>query len=110
MLNGKLDLLIDSTTQLNLNQIRMFELLSERSKDVITKEMGGEKTVSKFPMHDTVLSDSERGDDSDSKPPITKEVILFDTRDLKRFTLEQLQVLRQQIGWELQERLKKEVE
>ena len=42
VLNGKLDLLIDSTTQLNLNQIKMFELFSERSKDVITKEMGGE--------------------------------------------------------------------
>ena len=39
-----------------------------------------------------------------------KEVILFDTKTLKDFTLEQLQVLRQQVGWELQKRLKKEVE
>lgn len=36
-----------------------------------------------------------------------KEVILFDVRDLKRFTLEQLQVLRQQIAWEIHEKIKK---
>ena len=33
-----------------------------------------------------------------------KDIILFDTKDLKRFTLEQLQILRQQIGWEIQKR------
>ena len=33
-----------------------------------------------------------------------KDIILFDTKDLKRFTLEQLQVLRQQIGWEIQKK------
>ena len=35
-----------------------------------------------------------------------KNVVLFDTEDLKKFTLEQLQVLRQQIKWEMEERLK----
>ena len=36
-----------------------------------------------------------------------KDVILFDTTDLKRFSLEQLDVLRQQVRWEIQERIKK---
>ena len=36
-----------------------------------------------------------------------KDVILFDITDLKRFSLEQLDVLRQQVRWEIQERIKK---
>ena len=70
VLNGKLDLLIDSTTQLNLNQIRMFELLSERSKDVITKEMGGENS------RDSSMEGGESihiASPTDSKPPIVLE-------------------------------------
>ena len=36
-----------------------------------------------------------------------KDVVLFDIKDLKRFSLEQLDVLRQQVRWEIQERIKK---
>ena len=53
VLNGKLDLLIDSTTQLNLNQIKMFELLSERSKEVFEKEVVSEH-VSGVNLEDNV--------------------------------------------------------
>ena len=76
VLNGKLDLLIDSTTQLNLNQIKMFELLSERSKDVITKEMGGEKLTTSVRREGNALNLESVKDalqTSDSKPPIVSE-------------------------------------
>ena len=47
VLNGKLDLLIDSTTQLNLNQIKMFELLSERSKEVLKEDWSTKEHMEK---------------------------------------------------------------
>ena len=53
VINSKLDLLIDSTTQLNLNQIKMFELLSERSKEVFEKEVVSEH-VSGVNLEDNV--------------------------------------------------------
>ena len=57
---------------LERNQQKIFELLSERSKEVITKEMGGEKETSYETLNESSVM-KVIGRKNRSKPPVVSE-------------------------------------
>ena len=77
MSEDQIKYIADILSDLNVKLDKMFELLSERSKDVITKEMGGEKGL-ESPKRENGINHTHGEFEGkppllNSKPPIVSE-------------------------------------